>query len=148
MLLEIGQDLSDVAGVGVCFPRRTARTFACCQAQAGADFQQLQTDRRALGLGERRTGQAQPTQAVQQAIGEGREVQPQLVRPQGGTAGAIGEQSQLLLLDPVLFGASLRLTPSGLARKFIPDEFFPSRHGHSKDLRINVGHPRHGCSGW
>ncbi|WP_419618827.1 hypothetical protein [Thiolapillus sp.] len=30
------------------------------------------------------------------------EVQPQLVRPQGGTAGAIGEQPQLLLLDPVL----------------------------------------------
>ncbi len=76
--------------------------LARCQAQAGTDFQPLQADRRALGLGERRTSQPQPTQAMQQDIGEGREVQPQLVRPQGGTAGAIGEQSQLLLLDPTL----------------------------------------------
>ena len=80
MLLEIGQDLSDVAGVGGCF-REGQPDLTRRQAQAGADFQQLQTDRRALGLGKRRTGQAQPTQAVQQDIGKGREVQPQLVRP-------------------------------------------------------------------
>ena len=36
----------------------------------------------------------------------------------------LGKQAQLLLLDAVLFGASLRLTPLGLAQKFIPDEFF------------------------
>ena len=71
MLLEIGQDLSDVAGVGGCF-REGQPDFARCQAQAGADFQQLQTDRRALGLGERRTGQPQPAQAMQQDIGKGR----------------------------------------------------------------------------
>ena len=70
MLLEIGQYLSDVAGVGVCF-REGQPDFACCQAQADADFQQLQTDRRALGLGERRTGQPQPAQAMQQDIGKG-----------------------------------------------------------------------------
>ncbi len=98
MLLEIGQDLSDVAGVGGCF-REGQPDFACCQAQTGADFQQFQADRRALGLGKRRTSQPQPMQAMQQDIGERREVQPQLVRPQGGTTGAIGEQPQLLFFD-------------------------------------------------
>ncbi len=69
MLLEIGQNLNDIAGVGVRF-REGQPDFACCQAQTGADFQQLQTDRRALGLGKRRTSQPQPTQAMQQDIGE------------------------------------------------------------------------------
>ena len=48
MLLEIGQDLSDVAGVGGCF-REGQPDFAYRQMQTGADFQQFQADRRALG---------------------------------------------------------------------------------------------------
>ena len=80
MLLEIGQDLSNITGVGVRF-REGQPDFAYRQAQAGADFQPLQADRRALGFGKCRTGQAQPAQAMQQDIGKGREVQPQLVRP-------------------------------------------------------------------
>ena len=39
---------------------------------------------------------------VQQDVGQGRPVEAQLVGPQGGTAGAVGKQGQLLLLDAVL----------------------------------------------
>ncbi len=80
MLLEIGQDLSNITGVGVRF-REGQPDLTRRQAQAGADFEELQADRRALGFGKCRTGQAQPAQAMQQDIGKGREVQPQLVRP-------------------------------------------------------------------
>jgi len=41
------------------------------------------------------------------------EVQPQLVRPQGGTAGAIGEQSQLLFFDTIFH------LPSGTVKIFV-----------------------------
>ena len=67
MLLEIGQDLGNITGVGIRF-REGQPDLARCQAQAGTDFQQLQADRRALVLGERRTGQTQPAQAMQQDI--------------------------------------------------------------------------------
>ena len=56
MLLEIGQDLGNITGVGIRF-REGQPDLARCQAQAGTDFQPLQADRRALGLGERRTSQ-------------------------------------------------------------------------------------------
>ena len=53
--MEVGQDLGDVAGVGIRF-REGEPDLARRKTQAGPDFQQLQTDRRALGLGKRRTG--------------------------------------------------------------------------------------------
>ena len=43
----------------------------------------------------------QPAQPVHQHAGEGGEVQAQLIGPQRGAAGAIGEQTQLLLFVPV-----------------------------------------------
>ena len=42
----------------------------------------------------------QPAQPVHQHAGEGGEVQAQLIGPQRGAAGAIGEQTQLLLFVP------------------------------------------------
>ena len=45
--------------------------------------------------------QPQPPQPVHQHIGERGEVQPQLIGPHRRRAGPVGEQVQLLLLDPV-----------------------------------------------
>lgn len=39
---------------------------------------------------------------MHQDVGERGEVEPQLIDPQGGVAGAVGEQAELLLLDAVL----------------------------------------------
>ena len=69
---------------------------------AGADFQQLQPDRRALCLGMHRTGKTQSTQAMQQHVSKRREVQAELVCPQRRGARATGKQPQLLLLDAIL----------------------------------------------
>ena len=61
------------------------------------DFRPLQPDRGAPGPGAGSAGEPQPKQPVHRHVGERSEVQPQLVGPQRGAAGAVGEQLQLLL---------------------------------------------------
>ena len=65
-------------------------------------FKQLEADGAAGGAGELGVAQADPAQRLEQDIGEGREPQPELVGAHGRRRRAIGEQVELLLLDPVL----------------------------------------------
>ena len=55
-----------------------------------------------VAAGELGVAQADAAQRLEQHIGEGREPQPELVGAHGGRRGAVGEQIELLLLDPVL----------------------------------------------
>src|SRR5512135_100869 len=66
------------------------------------DLQQLQPHRLALRLSQFAPLKAQPTQRIQQRIRDRGEEQPDLVGPHRAGTGAVGEQVQLLLLDPVL----------------------------------------------
>jgi hypothetical protein len=71
-------------------------------ANLGADFQEPEPDGAAGGIGQLRVAQADAAQRREQNIGERRESQPELVGAQGRRRRAIGEQVELLLLDPVL----------------------------------------------
>ena len=55
-----------------------------------------------VASGELGVAQADPAQRREQDVGEGREPQPELVGAHGRCRRAIGEQVELLLLDPVL----------------------------------------------
>jgi hypothetical protein len=68
----------------------------------GADLQQLEPDRATGGSRELGVAQADPTQRLEQGVGEGREPQPELVGGHGGRGRPAREEIELLLLDPVL----------------------------------------------
>ncbi len=67
-----------------------------------ADLEQLEADRVALRPRQLGALQAPAPQQLQQRVGEGGEVQAQLVGPQRLRRGAVREQRQLLFLDAVL----------------------------------------------
>src|SRR5713226_404810 len=66
-----------------------------------ANLEQLQTDRPALRLRHLGPLQSQPPQRLHQTISKGREIQAQLIGAHHRSGRAIGEQRQLLFLDPV-----------------------------------------------
>src|ERR1700722_1327219 len=74
-------------------------------AYLGCDFQQPQADRLHLVLRPFRSCQTQPPQPLDQHIGQGREVQAKLIRPQELRAHAVTEQAELF------FDAVLHLSP-------------------------------------
>ena len=77
----------------------------------GADLQQLEPDRADAGVGEFAAGEGDAANGFEQHIGHGGERQPVLVRPPGMATGAVGEQVELLFLDPVLPVASGAVDP-------------------------------------
>src|ERR1700741_2801606 len=68
----------------------------------GTEFQQLEADGAAGGLGELRMRQPDATERAEQHISHGREPEAELMGTHGGSRGAVGEQIELALLDPVL----------------------------------------------
>ena len=83
-------------------PRRRSRWEAHADAHLRADLQELHADAAALGTGQLGALQPQAAQGAEQYVGEGREVQADLVGTHGLGAGAIGEEIELLLFDSVL----------------------------------------------
>lgn len=71
-------------------------------ADVGTELEQTRADGAALSLGQLGLLESQATQGAQQDVGEGAEVEPDLIGQQGVGAGAVGEQVELLLLDPIL----------------------------------------------
>ncbi len=74
----------------------------------GADLQQLQADGVDLGLGEGGALKVNPTQPLQEQVGQPREQQSVLIGPPFVAAGAVGEQELLLHI------AGVEATPAGL----------------------------------
>ena len=87
--------------MGVC-PGQRQPDLSRGDPHAGADPEQLQPDRGALGPGVYRAGQPQASESVHQDVGERGAVEPKLIGPDRGAAGAVGEQAELLFLDAVL----------------------------------------------
>lgn len=100
-LAEIVVDLREHAAVRIAFGQRYP-DFADCDSHLSADLQELQADRVALSRFQFRAPQTVLPQRDQQQIRHRRKVQPQLIGPHRFTAGAVGEQEQLLFLDAVL----------------------------------------------
>jgi len=71
-------------------------------AHLGADLHQLEPDGAAGRGGELGVTQTDPPERLEQDVSEGRELQPELVGAQGPGRRAIGEQIELLLVDPIL----------------------------------------------
>jgi hypothetical protein len=71
-------------------------------AHQSAEFQQLQPDRAAGGVGELGVRQADAAERVDQHIGNRGKPQAELVGAHGGGRGAVGEQIELAFLDAVL----------------------------------------------
>jgi hypothetical protein len=67
----------------------------------GAQFQQLQSDRAAGGLGKLRERQTDAAQRAEQYVGHRGKPEPQLVGLHGRGGRAVGEQVELALLDAV-----------------------------------------------
>src|SRR5664279_2627100 len=80
--------------------RQRHPNLAYGDANLGPDLEQLQSHRVALRLGQFGTRQPQPPQALHQQVGHGGKVEPDLIAPHPGRAGAIGKQHHLFL-DPV-----------------------------------------------
>ena len=68
----------------------------------GADLEQTTTQNPDLSTREFGAGQTDAAQSLQQYVGEGSEQQTELIGPPQVATGAIGEQTQLAFLDPVL----------------------------------------------
>jgi hypothetical protein len=68
----------------------------------GADLKELEPDGAARRDGKLGVPEPDPTQRLEQHIGEGREPQPELVGTHGRRRRAVGEQIELLLLNPIL----------------------------------------------
>lgn len=73
-----------------------------CDADPGCDFDQLQPDRVDAGVRVVRAAEGDPPHPFEQHVGERREQQAELIRREVVATGAVGEQAQLLLLDPIL----------------------------------------------
>ncbi len=72
-----------------------------------ADLQELQADRAGLGPGHLGPLEGQTADRFEQAIGEAGQDQAELVRLPLVTGGAVGEEVELLFLDPVFHLAAL-----------------------------------------
>lgn len=66
------------------------------EADLGADFEEAEADGAAGGVGELGVGEADPAQSTDQGIGEGSEVEPELVGFHGSGTGAAGPRRCLL----------------------------------------------------
>src|SRR6185437_8472065 len=91
--------------------RRTTRRHrdfdaADADAHERADFEQLETDSAAAGVGKRRVMQPDPAHGAEQDVGERCQPQTQLVGAHGGGRGTIGIEIELAFLDPVLHVAA------------------------------------------
>ena len=67
-----------------------------------ADLEELEADSAAGGGGELGALEADTPECADQDIGHGCEPEPELVGAQGGRRGAVSQQIELTLLDPVL----------------------------------------------
>ena len=81
MRTQVGQNLFERVRVSVGLRERQP-DLAHADPRAGAELQQLQPDRGALGPGVGGAGQPQAAQSMHQHIVEGGNVQPQLIGPQ------------------------------------------------------------------
>ena len=100
-----GVDESELVGVGTGGGHGDFDA-ADRDADLGADFEELGADRAAGGGCEPGMGEADPAQRAHQHIGERREPEAQLVGAHRRGAGAVGEEIELALLDPVLHVAA------------------------------------------
>src|SRR5512132_3313305 len=100
-----GVDESELVGVGTGSSHGDVDA-ADREADLGADFEELRADRAAGGGREPGMGQADPAQRAYQHVGERREPKAQLVGAHRRGAGAVGEEIELALLDPVLHVAA------------------------------------------
>ena len=75
-------------------------------AHQGADLQELQADGAAGGVGKPGVAERDPAQLVEQHVGHRREPKAELVGRHGRRRAAVGEQVELLLLDPVFHFAA------------------------------------------
>src|SRR6266478_6251420 len=98
--VERGPCCSKDIGVG---KGRCHREFdpADADANLGANFEQLQADGAACGVGEASRGQGDAAQRVDKNIGHGGQPKPQLVGAHGAGGGSVGEQIELTFLDAI-----------------------------------------------
>src|SRR5713101_7105010 len=118
-------DLPEELDVGIPTGQRNPH-LPYRDADQRPDLQYLQSNRGALGLSQLCSLQSQPSQHLQQHVGDRREVQAQLIAVQVVRAGAIAEQHQLF------FYAILHI-PSGAVVLFIQGlrrPCFSTQRGH------------------
>src|SRR6195256_6078376 len=98
--VERGPCYSKDIGVG---KGRCHREFdpADADADLGTDFEQLEPDGSAGGVGEAGRGESNAAQRADQDIGHGGQPEPQLVGAHGVGGGSVGEQIELTFFDTV-----------------------------------------------
>ena len=73
----------------------------CVADDDGADLQKLQADRAGLGAGRVGALEREAADRLDQAVGQRRQDQPELVGPPIVTGGAVGEQVDSSAFDPI-----------------------------------------------
>ena len=94
---RLGEDVLVGAGAGELHNEAADAHF-----DEGANPEELEANGAAGGLGEARCFQRDAAQGTDQHIGHGGKPQPQLIGAHRVGAGAVCEEVELLLLDPVL----------------------------------------------
>ena len=103
--LQVGDDAQEQPP-GRIDRRKRQRDPAHADLDGAGDLEQPGANGAALRRSHPGAGESELPDGHHQRVGEGREVHPQLVGPHGCRRGAVGEQVQLLLLDPVFHVAT------------------------------------------
>jgi hypothetical protein len=99
------------------------------EADARADFQERQSNRLALRVRQGRADERESPERVEQEIRDRRAVQPELVRAHRRRARPIGEEHELLLLDPILH------LPARTVERFVERARLERRGGQRRGIR-------------